>query len=208
MTISKNQFYISPEDYLEGERVSPIKHEYRCGQVYAMVGAKKPHIVITSNLITMLGNHLNDSPCLVLTSDIKVRLEKADCYYYPDVAVTCDERDTNSTEDFIVYPILVIEVLSPSTAAFDRGGKFADYQTSPSLREYVLIHQSQMSVECFRLWESGSWISQTYGLSDEVYFASIDFHGDIASIYRKVPGVVTDQGSGEKRSLFGRNNNL
>jgi len=189
MTISKNQFYISPEDYLEGERVSPIKHEYRRGQVYAMVGAKKPHIVIAGNLITLLNNHLDDTPCIVLNSDIKVRLEEADCYYYPDVAVTCDERDTNSTEDFILYPILVIEVLSPSTAAFDRGEKFADYQTSPSLREYVLINQSQMRVECFRL-ESGYWVSQTYEQGSEVDFASIDYRGDIASIYRKVPGVI------------------
>jgi len=189
MTISKN-FYISPEDYLEGERVSPIKHEYRRGQVYAMVGAKKPHIIIAGNLVTLFNTHLDDTPCIVLTSDIKVRLEKADCYYYPDVAVTCDERDTNSTtEDFILYPLLVIEVLSTSTAAFDRGEKFADYQTSPSLREYVLINQSQMSVECFRLSKSGSWVSQTYGQGSEVYFASIDFRCDIASIYRKAPGV-------------------
>ncbi|MBD1878890.1 MULTISPECIES: Uma2 family endonuclease [unclassified Coleofasciculus] len=188
MTISKN-FYISKEDYLEGERVSPIKHEYRRGQVYAMVGAKKPHIIIAGNLVTLFNNHLEHAPCIVLSSDIKVRLESADCYYYPDVAVTCDERDTNSTDDFILYPILVIEVLSPSTAAFDRGEKFADYQTSPSLREYVLIHQSQMSVECFRLSDSGNWVSQIYRQGDEVYFASIDFRCDIASIYRKVPGL-------------------
>ncbi len=190
MTVSKNQFYISPEHYLEGEQVSPIKHEYRRGHVYAMVGAKKLHIVIASNLIKMLGNHLNDSPCLVLTSDIKVRVEEADCYYYPDVAVTCDQRDTNSTEDFILYPSLLIEVLSPSTAAFDRGEKFADYQTSPSLREYVLISQSEMSVECFRISESEGWVSQTYGRGDKVYFDSIDFRCDIAAIYRKVPGVA------------------
>lgn len=188
MTISKNQFYISREYYLEGEKVSPIKHEYRRGQVYAMVGARKPHIIINSNLIVMLGNHLNNSPCLVLTSDIKVRLEEADCYYYPDVAVTCDERDTN-TDDFILYPTLIIEVLSPSTAAFDRGEKFADYQTSPSLREYVLINQSQMSVECFRLSDE-SWVSQVYGVGEEVNFDSIDFSCNIATIYRKVPGVA------------------
>ena len=188
MTISKH-FYISREDYLEGERVSPIKHEYRRGQVYAMVGAKKPHIIIASNLVRILGNHLYNSPCIVLSSDIKVRLESADCYYYPDVAVTCDERDTNSTDDFILYPILVVEVLSTSTAAFDRGEKFADYQTSPSLREYVLINQSQMSVECFRLSDSGDWVSQIYRQGDEIYFASIDFRCDIASVYRKVPGL-------------------
>lgn len=154
-----------------------------------MVGAKKPHIIIASNLVTLFNNHLDNTPCIVLTSDIKVRLEKADCYYYPDVAITCDERDTNSTEDSILYPLLIVEVLSPSTAVFDRGEKFADYQTSPSLQEYVLINQSQMSVECFRLSTSESWVAQTYGQGSEVYFASIDFNCDIASIYRKVPGI-------------------
>ncbi|MGH2415784.1 MAG: Uma2 family endonuclease, partial [Microcystaceae cyanobacterium] len=107
MIVNKTRFYISPENYLEGERVSPIKHEYRQGQVYAMVGAKKTHIVIAGNLVTLLNNHLNSSPCLVLNSDIKVRLAEANCYYYPDVAVTCDERDINSTDDFILYPVLV-----------------------------------------------------------------------------------------------------
>ena len=139
--ITNNQFfYISPETYLEGERVSPIKHEYRKGQVYAMVGAKKSHIVLVSNLTMILGNHLENSPCLVLNSDIKVRLEEANCYYYPDIAVVCDEREINNTDDFILYPLLIIEVLSKSTEAFDRGQKFSDYQTCPSLKEYVLIH--------------------------------------------------------------------
>ncbi len=191
MIFSKSKFYIFPKNYLEGEQVSPIKHEYRRGQVSAMVGAKKPHIVIAGNLVTLFNNYLDNTPCIVLNSDIKVRLEEADCYYYPDVAVTCDERDINSTEDFILYPILIVEVLSKSTEAFDKGEKFADYQTSPSLREYVLINQSQMSLECFRLSESGSWVSQTYKQGSEVYFASIDFRCDIASIYRKVPGILT-----------------
>ena len=190
MVISKNNFYISPEDYLEGERVSPIKHEYRRGHVYAMTGAKKPHIIIGSNLVRLLGNHLLNTPCLVLSSDIKVRLEEANCYYYPDVAVTCHERDTDSTEDFILYPSLVVEVLSPSTAAFDRGNKFADYQTSPSLQEYVLITQSEIKVECFRVNAEGNWVSQTYRQGDELELMSIDFRGPIAQVYQKVPGLI------------------
>lgn len=190
MVANPNKFYISPEDYLEGERVSPIKHEYRRGHVYAMVGAKKPHVIIGGNLVTLLNTHLRETPCLVLTSDMKVRLEAANCYYYPDVSVTCDERDTNSTEDFILYPFLVIEVLSPPTAAFDRGNKFADYQTLSTLREYVLVSQTEMRVECFRLNESGMWVSQTYGSGEEVYFAGVDFRCPIASIYQKVPGIV------------------
>ncbi|MEG4391921.1 Uma2 family endonuclease [Microcoleus sp. BROC3] len=190
MFVSKNNFYISPEEYLEGERVSPIKHEYRRGHVYAMTGAKKPHIIIGSNLVRLLGNHLLNTPCLVLSSDIKVRLEEANCYYYPDVAVTCDERDTSTTEDFILYPSLVVEVLSPSTAAFDRGNKFVDYQTASSLEEYVLITQSEIKIECFRLNAEGNWVSQTYRQGDRVELVSANFSGAISEIYQKVPGIM------------------
>ena len=190
MFVSKNNFYISPEEYLEGERVSPIKHEYRRGHVYAMTGAKNPHTIISSNLVRLLGNHLLNTPCLVLTSDIKVRLEEANCYYYPDVAVTCDERDISSMEDFILYPPLIIEVLSPSTASFERGDKFVDYQTASSLQEYVLITQSEIRIECFRLNESGNWVSQTYRQGDRVEFVSANFSCAISEIYRKVPGII------------------
>ncbi|NEP88296.1 MAG: Uma2 family endonuclease [Okeania sp. SIO2C2] len=192
MIANQNQFYVSPEDYLAGERQSPIKHEYRRGQIYAMVGAKKPHVIIASNLVRLLGNHLLDNDCIVLPSDIKVRLEEANCYYYPDVAVTCDERDLSSTEDFIRYPSLIIEILSPSTANFDRGGKFVDYQTATSLQEYVLVSQSQMSIECFRKNEQGIWISQTYSRGEKVNFASVDFNYQIELIYQKVPGIAKD----------------
>lgn len=190
MVTNRQFFYISPEIYLEGERVSPIKHEYRRGEVYAMVGTKKPHIVLASNLTTILGNHLRDSPCLVLTSDIKVRLEEANCYYYPDIAVICDEREINNTEDFILYPVLVIEVLSKSTEAFDRGEKFTDYQTCPTLTEYVLIHQNQMKIECYRRQESGIWTEEIYGEGNKVGFQSLNYCGEIEDIYRKVPGLT------------------
>lgn len=190
MVTNPNFFYVSPEVYLEGERVSPIKHEYRKGRIYAMVGAKKPHIVLASNLNIILGNHLDDSPCLVLNSDIKVRLEEANCYYYPDIAVVCDEREINNTDDFILYPVLVIEVLSKSTEAFDRGDKFTDYQTCPTLQEYVLIHQNQMKIECYRRGDSGIWTERIYEAGDEVEFPSVGFRGSIDSIYRKVPSLA------------------
>jgi len=155
MATNRQFFYVSPEIYLEGERVSPIKHEYRKGQIYAMVGAKKPHIVLASNLVTILSNHLDNTPCLVLNSDIKIRLEEVNCYYYPDLAVVCNEREINNTDNFILYPVLVIEVLSKSTEAFDRGDKFTDYQTCPTLKEHILIEQSQQKIECYRREESG-----------------------------------------------------
>ncbi|MCE2662300.1 MAG: Uma2 family endonuclease [Microcystis sp. 53602_E8] len=169
MVTNPNFFYVSPEVYLEGERVSPIKHEYRKGRIYAMVGAKKPHIVLNTNLATLLNIHLDDSPCLVLTSDIKVRLEEANCYYYPDIAVVCDEREINNTDDFILYPVLIIEVLSKSTESFDRGDK---------------------KIECHRREDSGIWKEQIYEAGDAVEFTSVGFRGSLASIYRKVPGLV------------------
>ncbi len=187
MVTHRQFFYISPELYLEGERVSPIKHEYRKGQVYAMVGAKKPHLVLASNLVKILGNHLDDSPCLVLTSDIKVRLEEANCYYYPDVAVVCDEKEINNTEDFILYPILVIEILSKSTEAFDRGDKFTDYQTCCTLQEYILVHQDQLKIECYRRDESGIWTEHVYEIGNEVAFKSVNYLGSLEEIYHKVP---------------------
>lgn len=190
MVVNKNQFYISPELYLKGEEVSPIKHEYRRGHVYAMTGAKNPHVIISGNFGRILGNHLLDTNCLVLIADTKVRLEAANCYYYPDVVVTCDERDTTSNADFILYPSLIIEVLSKSTADFDRGDKFADYQTSSTLREYVLVSQSEILVECYRLNDEGIWVFQTYREGDEVELATLNFSFPIAEIYLKVPGMI------------------
>ena len=135
-------------------------------------------------------SHLANRLCLVLTSDIKIRLEEANCYYYPDLAVVCDEREINNTDDFILYPVLVIEVLSKSTEAFDRGERFTDYQTCPTLKEYVLIHQNQKKIECYRRDESGSWTEQIYTVGDEVEFPSVNYRGSIEAIYHKVPGLV------------------
>lgn len=189
--ITNNQFfYISSETYLEGERVSPIKHEYRKGKVYAMVGAKKSHIVLGANLTTLLNIHLVDSPCLVLNSDIKVRLEETNCYYYPDIAVVCDEREINNTDDFILYPLLLIEVLSKSTEAFDRVQKFSNYQTCPTLKEYVLIHQDIMKVECYYRDKLEKWMEKIYQVGDESEFLSINYYGSIETIYPKVPGLA------------------
>ncbi|NJM58160.1 MAG: Uma2 family endonuclease [Synechococcales cyanobacterium RU_4_20] len=180
-------FYLSPEDYLEGERVSPIKHEYRRGHVYAMTGAKKPHVIITANLTRILGNHLEASPCIVMASDIKVRLQAADCYYYPDAVVTCHPEDLATTEDFIYYPKLVIEVLSKSTASFDRGEKFMDYQTCPTLEEYVLVSQTHSEVLHYVL-RNGSWI-QEESVDQQLHFSSIDCTCSFTDLYRKVPGL-------------------
>ncbi|MGK7905220.1 MAG: Uma2 family endonuclease [Hormoscilla sp.] len=190
MIASKSYTYISPEEYLEGEKISPIKHEYREGEVYAMSGVSKAHDKIAGNLFAMLRSHTRGKGCRVYTPDMKVRVEAADVFYYPDVKVTCDARDDrNPDEQFIRYPRLIVEVLSPTTQAFDRGDKFADYRLLETLQEYVLISQKKMSVECFRRNAEGRWVLYTYGSGEEVHLASVDFRCPIADIYEDVPGL-------------------
>jgi len=183
MTASKSCTYISPEDYLEAEKVRPIKHEYRQGKIYAMAGASKAHVIISGNVFALLRNHLRGSGCIPYIADMKVRKETSNFFYYPDVAVSCDERDKNAAEDFIRYPRLIVEVLSPTTAAFDRGDKFADYRTSESLQEYVLINQERVSVECFRRNAEGLWVLYPYTQGQEVQFASVNFSCAIETLY-------------------------
>ncbi|MEG4197078.1 Uma2 family endonuclease [Microcoleus sp. Pol12A5] len=183
MVASESDTYVSPEDYLAAEKVSPIKHEYRQGEIYAMAGASKAHVIISGNVFALLRNHLRGSGCIPYMADMKVMLDTSNFYYYPDVAVSCDERDKNAGEDFIRYPRLIVEVLSQTTAAFDRGDKFADYRTSESLQEYVLINQERVSVECFRRNAEGFWVLYPYTQGQEVQFASVSFSCAIEILY-------------------------
>jgi Uma2 family endonuclease len=190
MTVSKNYIYVSPENYLESEKISPIKHEYIRGEIYAMTGASKAHDTIALNLLTLLRNHVRGTGCRTHTADMKVRIETADVFYYPDATITCDERDNNFAEDFIRYPRLIVEVLSDSTEAFNRGGKFADYRTIETLQEYVLISQQHVSVECFRRNAEGFWVLYPYSTGDEIYLERINFHCPITALYEDVLGLI------------------
>jgi len=186
MTISNSHGYFTPEEYLEIERLSPIKHEYRQGQLLAMAGASKAHVIITGNLSALLVNHLRGTNCISYAVDMKVRLPSLNLFYYSDLAVTCDERDRSSNEDFIRYPKLIVEILSDSTEAFDRGDKFADYKTITALSEYVLIHQKQILVERFQRQNHNLWIPQIYRAGDTVEFTSISFTCAIETLYENI----------------------
>lgn len=186
MTASKSHAYFTPEAYLEIERISPIKHEYLQGQIVAMAGASKAHVIVTGNLSALLINHLRGTDCISYTTAMKVCLPALNLFYYPDLAVTCDDRDLRSDEDFILHPKLIIEVLSDSTEAFDRGDKFADYRSNLALEEYVLIHQKQILVERFQRQADNLWIPQIYRTGDTVEFASIGSSCAIAALYEKV----------------------
>jgi Uma2 family endonuclease len=185
MIATQNQSYISPEEYLRTEEQSPIKHEYIDGHVYAMAGALDPHVTIAGNLFALLRNHVRGKGCRVHISDMKVRIESLNIFYYPDVMVTCDERDRESAA-FKRYPCLIVEVLSKSTEAFDRGDKFADYQHLETLQEYVLISTKRQRIDCFRRNTEGLWVLHSFTQGGKVYLASVDFYTSIDELYEDV----------------------
>ncbi|MEG4942904.1 Uma2 family endonuclease [Microcoleus sp. F4-D5] len=188
MIANKSHNYASPEDYLEGEKISPIKHEYRQGEIYAMAGASDAHETIAGNLFALLRNHVRGRGCRIYIGNMKARIDRADVFYYPDIMVSCDERD-RSLEYFKRHPRLIVEVLSPTTAAFDRGNKFADYRTLETLQEYVLINQERISVESYQRNSEGRWELYPYVAGEEVRLGSVDFQCPIAQIYEDVLGI-------------------
>ncbi len=174
----------SPQEYLAVEHENAIRHEYRLGLVYAMAGGSDDHSRIAINFLTALNLHLRDGDCQFFSGDVKVNY--ADIFfYYPDAFVTCDPRDRN--DRYVKrYPKLIAEVLSPSTAQFDREEKFQDYTKLDSLEEYVLIAQDEMRVECRRRQGTGSqpWGTEIYGEGDRITLQSIDLEIAIEELYR------------------------
>jgi Uma2 family endonuclease len=177
---------LSIDDYLQLEAQSTIKHEYIDGKVYAMAGASDAHVTIAGNLFALLRSHVRGTGCRVYIADMKARIEARNHFYYPDVMVTCDPRD-QETADYKRFPKLIVEVLSDSTEAFDRGDKFVDYQAIATLEEYVLINTRHQRVECFRRNQAGRWELQYYlPEGDSFYLNSIDFSDTLAALYEDV----------------------
>ena len=177
------------DDYLAAERASvDVKHEYLAGGVYAMTGASYDHNLIVSNLARELGNRLRDRPCVVLTSDMRVRIESGDAATYPDLVALCEPpRFYDERRDVLTNPTLLVEVLSPSTEAYDRGSKFAIYRNLASLREYVLIAQDRFSVEVFTKQPDGRWLLGAVDEpNDAVRLESIQCEVLLRDFYAKV----------------------
>jgi Uma2 family endonuclease len=186
MVASHQSNYLTPEEYLQMEEKSDIKHEYIDGEIYAMAGASDPHVTIAGNLFALVRSHVRGSGCRVYISDMKAQIEKLNRYYYPDVMVTCDERDRENSKSKNYY-CLIVEVLSESTESFDRGDKFADYQLVETLQEYVVINTKRQRVECFRRSTQGLWILQTYTPEQQSFeLKSIGFEGTIEALYEDV----------------------
>jgi Uma2 family endonuclease len=177
---------LTPDQYLQLEATSDIKHEYRNGEAYAMAGTTDSHNTIALNLAILIRSHLRGSSCRIYFADVKARLEECSCFYYPDLMVTCDPSDAE-TATYKRYPKLIIEVLSDSTEAFDRGDKFIDYQTLNSLQEYILISTKQQRVDCYRRTEKGLWLFQFYTPGENTFhLSSIDLEATFAALYEDV----------------------
>ena len=172
--------FISEAEYLAGERISEIKHEYIDGEVYAMAGASRSHNIIASTIARKFGNHLENTPCITFSSDMKVKAE--DCFFYPDVSVVCDDKQGD--DYFTEAPLIIVEVMSKSTRRRDKSTKFQAYKTLLSLQEYVLIDQDYVEIEVCR--RSENWFPTRYFLGDEVRFESIGLTLPVADIYQRV----------------------
>lgn len=186
MTISREQFpRLTPEEYFIWEEQQREKHEYIDGEIYGMGGGTINHGRIAIRLTTRLDAHLNSRDCILGNSDIKVNIANTNNYTYPDVSVTCDERDKTATQ-YITYPCLIIEVLSSSTEAYDRGGKFRLYQKNPVLQDYLLVSSTQVEIDLYHKNETGEWVIINYTQGDTVELKSVDLRFPVEEIYRNL----------------------
>jgi Uma2 family endonuclease len=182
MVAERKQPAITVEEYLAQEAVSQIKHEYVHGYVYAMAGGTLDHDTIANNLRNIIFNHLGDGPCRINGPDVRVRVEQA-IYYYPDAVVTCDDT-LSGTAIEVTAPRLIIEVLSDSTEAVDRGGKFADYQALPMLAEYLLVDSRRRIVERYHRADHNRWLYERSTADDSITLESIGLTCSVAAFYR------------------------
>ncbi len=184
MVAQPNRLLMSVQAYLTLDRGSiESRYEFIDGLAYMLAGGTGNHALIGGNMIGELRNALRGSPCRVYTSDMKVRLSESR-YVYPDITVSCDARE-RGTDDILLYPHLVIEVLSPGTEAYDRGKKFGYYRACPTIEEYVLVDTQQPFVEVYRR-ENGFWRLYPFGPDDQVMLTSLDISFPVATLYENV----------------------
>lgn len=175
------------KEYLAMEEVAPYKSEYYRGEIFALSGGSLDHSVIQGNLIRELGVLLAATPCRVLTSEIRVHVQAADLYTYPDIAVVCEKvKFLDRRNDTIVNPLMIVEVLSPSTRDYDRGVKFEMYKGIPSLQEYLLVDAEKEHVECYLRRDSAWTLTMFDGLSATCRLESISCDIPMELIYHKV----------------------
>lgn len=191
MSLPAPQPFFDAQAYLAWEAEQSTKHEYHDGEVFAMAGATDAHVTVAGNVYMALRNHLRGSPCSVFISDMKLRVEEDNAFFYPDVFVTCAESDRGQSHSKSA-PVLVVEVLSPATSAYDRGAKFAAYRKLPTLREYALIDPERLSLDLFRReGDSKRWVLHPIEAGGHVEWASVGLQVPLEALYEDVPMTTT-----------------
>jgi Uma2 family endonuclease len=187
MASAAKKTYITPEEYLARERLAETKSEYYDGQIYAMSGASRPHILAAGNLFTEISMQFRGRDCEVYSNDMRVLVERTGLYTYPDIVAVCGKPQLLDDElDTLLNPQVIVEVLSPSTEAYDRGKKFAQFQRIESLREYILVAQDQVRVERYSR-QGSQWLLTTWdSLDSTLQIESIDCQVRLRVIYDKV----------------------
>ena len=185
---TKPEHLYTDEEYLASERASDTRSEYLDGVIYAMGGATARHVQIVSNVVREIGNQVRDKPCLVYSTDLRVRVSLHGLYAYPDVVVVCGDPVFIDAElDTLTNPVLIVEVLSKTTRNYDRGEKFERYRSIATLQEYVLIGQDKVHVESHARQSDGAWIlRETNDPGDTIDLASVACRLPVAEIYFKV----------------------
>ena len=187
MSLPAPQPVFDAQAYLAWEAEQSTKHEYHDGEVFAMAGASDAHVTVAGNVYMALRNHLRGSPCSVFISDMKLRVEEDNAFFYPDVFVTCAESDRGQSHSKSA-PVLVVEVLSPAISAYDRGAKFAAYRKLPTLREYALIDPERLSLDLFRReGDSKRWVLHPIEAGGHVEWASVGLQVPLEALYEDVP---------------------
>jgi len=179
--------YYTPEEYLERERLADYRSEYFAGEIFAKAGASRTHNLIVGNVSASLTTQLRERPCEVYANDMRVQADQARQYSYPDVVVVCGEAQfRDGREDTLSNPVVIVEVLSPSTEANDRGEKFMRYRQIPSLTDYVLLSQYARRIEHFVKQPDGSWRMTEANGEDSLLLASTACVLSLADVYNKV----------------------
>ena len=173
------------QDYFAWEPEQPVKHEYVAGEVFAQAGARQNHVVVALNIAGALRQRLRGTPCRAYIADMQLEVAQADAVFYPDVMVSCHPEDL-AAERVLHHPRVIVEVLSDSTAAYDRGGKFAAYRMLESLQEYVLIDPEQRSLEIFRRLPSNDWLLATGDSARALVLAALDMEIGFDEVFEDV----------------------
>jgi Uma2 family endonuclease len=178
--------YISPEEYLAADRAAEFRSEYIDGQVFAMSGGSRNHSFLIAGIARELGNLLQDRPCNVSVTELRLQVAPEGAYLYPDVMVVCED-DQTGVRDMITNPTLVVEVLSPSTERWDRVRKFEQYRRLKDLREYLLVSQDEMRIEWYTRDDNGKWFyRQASGPDGICSLEQLGVEIPLAAVYHKI----------------------